>query len=439
MRGSRSSRGPRAACSCCVVGAGSAPAPAAAGATATTGPDVAGFATGSRIGQLLTARLLVGLVAGLVVLGLARVGWRRLGPLPILGIAGVAGVIGLVLTALGGHAAAYTSPVPVAMDIGHMAAGSVWLSGLVLLAALTDFGGQSRLAPGALGLVVPRFSALALVSVAVIALTGIYADWVQTGDPLAFTSAYEIDLLAKILVFVAALGVGLVNYLDGGRGVGGRLGLSRRLLVELILGVAVLAITANLTSGSPAGQDRPVAIAPAPSSVVSAQPVSLDLLPARPGPNRVGAGLTRPPIEGTVVELILQRLDADQGTSRITMQPDFSGPTPRFVTDTTFPPGSRWDATVTATEPSGLEVARQRFVFAYDQTGLIEGRLAPPLDPFAVLALCLLALGVLAVSFAAAGGVLPRTLPDASRPALIGAGLTGIVLGCAALILGTPR
>ncbi len=420
-----------------VVGAGSAPS--AVGSTGAAGPDVAGFATGSRIGQLLTARLLVGLAAGLLVLGLARLGWRRLGALPILGLAGVAGVVGLVLTALGGHAAAYSSPVPVAMDIGHMAAGGIWLSGLVLLAALTDFGGRSRLAPGALGLVIPRFSALALVSVALIALTGIYADWVQTGDPLSFVSAYEIDLLAKILVFVAALGVGLVNYLDGGRGIGGRLGLSRRLLVELVLGVAVLAITANLTSGSPVGQDRPVAIAPAPSSVVSAEPVSLDLLPSRPGPNRLAAGLIRPPVEGTVVELILQRLDADQGTSRITMRPDFTSPTPRFVTDTSFPPGSRWDATVTATEASGLEVARQRFVFAYDQTGLIEGRLAPPLDPFAVLALCLLVLGVLAVAFAAAGGVLPRTLPDASRPALVGAGLTGIALGFAALILGTPR
>ncbi len=420
-----------------VVGAGSAPT--AVGAAAPAGPDVAGFATGSRIGQLLTARLLVGLSAGLLVLGLARLGWRRLGALPILGLAGAAGVVGLVLTALGGHAAAYSSPVPVAMDIGHMAAGSVWLSGLVLLAALTDFGGQSRLEPGALGLVIPRFSALALVAVVLIALTGVYADWAQTGDPLSFASAYEIDLLAKILVFVAALGVGLVNYLDGGRGVGGRLGLSRRLLVELILGVAVLAITANLTSGSPVGQDRPVAIAPAPSSVVSAQPVSLDLLPARPGPDRLAAGLTRPPVEGTVVELILQRLDADQGTSRITMRPDFASATPRFVVDSSFPPGSRWDATVTATEASGQEVARQRFVFAYDQTGLTEGRLAPPLDPFAVLALCLLVLGVFAVAFAAAGGVLPRTLPDASRPALVGAGLTGIVLGFAGLILGTPR
>ena len=51
-----------------------------------------------------------------------------------------------------------------------------------MLGALTDFGGGSRLEPGALQQVIPRFSALALVSVTLIALTGIYADWVQTRD-----------------------------------------------------------------------------------------------------------------------------------------------------------------------------------------------------------------------------------------------------------------
>ncbi len=71
-----------------------------------------------------------------------------------------------------------------------------------MLGALTDFGGKSRLEPGALRAVIPRFSALALVSVALIALTGIYADWVQTRDLLGFDTPYEINLLVKILVFV---------------------------------------------------------------------------------------------------------------------------------------------------------------------------------------------------------------------------------------------
>jgi copper transport protein len=325
------------------------------------------------------------------------------------------------------------------MDVVHMAAASIWLGGLVMLGALTDFGGGSRLEPGALRRVVPRFSALALVSVALIALTGVYADWVQTRDLLGFDTPYGLNLLVKILIFVLALSFGLANYLDGGREVGRRFGLSRRLLVELVLGVAVLAVTANLTSGAPTGGDRPIEIAPAASSVTSAEPATLAILPGRPGPNRFLAGVPRAPAEGVVVELRLQRLDVDVGSARIAMRPDQSGPTLAFVADASLPAGTRWDATVVATLPAGTELARQRFVFAVDDAGISEGRATPPLDPGVVAAILLLFLGILGLGYALAGGTLPRTLPDASRPAVIGASIAGVALGLAAILIGGPR
>jgi len=417
-----------------VVGADSVPA--AIGPSGST--DYLAFAGGTRIGQLLAARTAVGAIGGLVVLVVARFGGAR-APAAALAVAGAAGLVGLVLTAAGGHASAFSSPIPVAMDVVHLVAASIWLAGLVMLGALTDFGGKSRLEPGALGRVVPRFSALALVSVALIALTGIYADWVETRDLLGFDTPYGINLLVKILVFVLALSVGLLNYLDGGRDGIRRLGLSRRLLVELVLGVAVLAITANLTSGSPTGSDRPVAIAPAPSTVASAEPATLALLPGRPGPNGFEAGLPTPPPQGSTVELVLQRLDQDVGSSRTTMRPDFERATPQFVTDATLPPGSHWDATVIATDPSGSEIARERFVFALDAEGISEGRATPPLDPGLLAAVLLLVLGVVGLGFELGGGTLPRTLPDASRPAVLGASTAGIVLGLAALVIGGPR
>ena len=416
-----------------VVGADSAPA---VGTSAST--DYLTFATGTRIGLLLTARIALGILGGIVVIAVARLGGLRR-TRPAVAVGGVAGLVGLVLTAAAGHASAFASPIPVAMDIVHIAAASVWLGGLVMLGALTDFGGQSRLEPGTLGRIVPRFSALALVSVTLIALTGIYADWVQTRDLLAFDTPYGLNLLAKVLVFVLALSIGLVNYLDGGRDRVRRFGLSRRLLLELVLGVAVLAITANLTSGSPTGADRPIAIAPAASSVVSAEPASLAILPARPGPNRFEAGLPAPVTEGTVVELVLQRLDQDVGSSRVTMRPDPNSATPRFVADASLPAGTRWDATVIATGPTGTELARQRFVFALDAQAISEGRDTPPIDPGVAAAILLLVLGVLGLGYALAGGTLPRTLPDASRPAMIGASVTGVALGLAALVLGGPR
>ena len=256
LRGRPPGPGPPGVSCCSSSGADSVPAAVASGAA----PTILAFAVGTRIGLLLSARFAIGLAAGIVTLAIARLGGSR-GPVIAVGLAGVAGSVGLVLTAAAGHASAFASPIPVAMDIVHLASASVWLGGLVMLGALTDFGGQSRLEPGTLGRIVPRFSALALVSVTLIALTGIYADWVQTRDLLAFDTPYGLNLLVKILVFVLALSVGLVNYLDGGRDRVRRFGLSRRLLLELILGVAVLAITANLTSGSPTGSDRPIAIA----------------------------------------------------------------------------------------------------------------------------------------------------------------------------------
>lgn len=416
-----------------VVGADSVPA-----AGTSAGSDYLTFATGTRIGLLLTARTALGLLGGIGVIAVTRLGGARGVPLAVA-VGGVAGLIGLVLTAAAGHASAFASPIPVAMDIVHLASASIWLGGLVMLGALTDFGGQSRLEPGTLGRVVPRFSALALVSVTLIALTGIYADWVQTRDLLAFNTPYGLNLLAKVLVFVLALSIGLVNYLDGGRDRVRRFGLSRRLLVELILGVAVLAITANLTSGSPTGGDRPIAIAPAASSVVSAEPASLAILPARPGPNRFEAGLPAPMAEGTVVELVLQRLDLDVGSSRVAMRPDPNSATPQFVADASLPAGTRWDATVIASGPTGTELSRQRFVFALDAQAISEGRDTPPIDPGGAAAILLLVLGILGLGYALAGGTLPRTLPDASRPAMIGASVTGVVLGLAALVLGGPR
>ena len=78
-------------------------------------------------------------------------------------------------------------------------------------------------------------------------------------------------------------------------------------------------------------------------------------------------------------------------------------------------------------------------MFALDAEGISEGRATPPLDPGLVAAALLLILGIVGLGYAVAGGTLPRTLPDASRPAVIGASAAGIALGLRALLLGGPR
>ena len=140
-----------------------------------------------------------------------------------------------------------------------------------------------------------------------------------------------------------------------------------------------------------------------------------------------------------MVELVLQRLDVALGSSRTTMRPDVTSPTPTFVTDASLPIASHWDATVVATAADGTETVRQRFVFALDDEGVTEGRATPPIDPGVVVALLLMVLGLVGLGFALGGGTLPRTLPDASRPALIGASVAGLALGLGAIIIGGPR
>ena len=405
----------------------------------SAGPDgVLAFVTTTRIGAVLASRILVALIGGIAVLALRRFGGAA-GPTWALGLAGVVGLEGLALTATASHASAFISPVPTVADVIHLVSASIWLAGLGLLAALTDFGRASRLFPGALRTVIPRFSALALVSVAMIGFTGAYADWILTRDPFSAATPYQLNLVIKIVVFAAAVGLGAVNFLDGGDDRPWLGGLSKRLTAEFLVGLAVLAIAANMTSGSPSAPDRPVGIEPAASTASSGLSLSMDLLPGRPGPNRVGVDLPTALAPGVVVQLVLQPLDTEAGLSRVTMNPEPGAAAARFAADASLAESSRWDATVVATSPTGTEIGRQRFVFALDAEGVSEGRAVPPIDPAILLAVLLLGLGIVGLAFGLAGGVLPRTLPDASRPAVVGASTVGALLGLAIIMVAGPR
>jgi len=112
---------------------------------------------------------------------------------------------------------------------------------------------------------------------------------------------------------------------------------------------------------------------------------------------------------------------------------------PAHTPDASLAKGSRWDATIVASDPAGTETGRRRFVFALDAAGVSDGRAVPPIDPALLLAVLLLALGIAGLAFGLAGGVLPRTLPDASRPALLGASTVGALLGLAIIVVAGPR
>ena len=166
-----------------------------------------------------------------------------------------------------GHAG-QTSPrgLSVAIDWLHLIAGSVWLGGLVgLLVLWFTVGSGRRLA--ALSVVVPRFSGVALGSVALLLATGTVATIVHMPavDAL-WDTGYGVAILVKIAILVAAMAVAAGNLLStrprlagagGGSGAGnaaaaGAAGLLRRLIaVEAVLVSGAVFVAALLSSLAP--------------------------------------------------------------------------------------------------------------------------------------------------------------------------------------------
>ena len=133
--------------------------------------------------------------------------------LAVFGVAGCAAAA-LALPGLAGHPST-TSPVGLmlALDWAHLAAGSIWIGGLLGLLVLAAAAEPGTRVP-MLAVVVPRFSRAAMGSVAVLLGTGIAASIVHlpTLSSLWETN-YGKALLAKALLLACALVLGAVNNL----------------------------------------------------------------------------------------------------------------------------------------------------------------------------------------------------------------------------------
>ncbi len=401
------------------------------GALSSSSPSVA-YVLGTRTGVLLILRVVIA-VTGIVAIQLTeRMQRPRAGAIA----GGLAGLAGIACIVAAGHASAFTSPVPVFAAFIHVCAAAVWVGGLAVVVWVAV--ARPPALPDNLQQIVPRFSALALISIALVAATGLYADWLLTGAPLRFEMPYSIALLVKVLLVATALTIGALNYLDGGRAPRRFGGFRARVVLEAGLAAAILIATGNLASGSPPGLTAPVAIEPAFSSATAAD-ASLALQPGRPGPTRF---IVTVPGQPGGVDLILARLDAGNGTSRIVMRPappasGAAGEEHTFVSDAgQLPARSRWDVTAVVHDAAGVETGRTRFTFAMDATGVAEGRASQLVDVALLVAIALLGGALLLGIFTVAGGVLPRVDPRTGRVAsLVGTVIAGS-LGTAILLAG---
>jgi copper transport protein len=163
----------------------------------------------TRFGALILARLLLALLMVPLLL-VSPTNTKRI-------VALVLGLLVLLTISLGSHAAAEADPLlPILADWVHLAMASFWVGGLVYftaaMLATRPEGALSR-AQLAAGLI-PRFSALALVSVALLVLTGVYASLLQlTALAELTTTAYGQTLLVKLVIFTPMLLLGAANLL----------------------------------------------------------------------------------------------------------------------------------------------------------------------------------------------------------------------------------
>ncbi len=144
------------------------------------------------------------------------------------------------------------SPIEVVADVVHVAAASVWLGGLVALALALRSGGD-RVAT------LRRFSNIALVSVAVLGITGIVRALSELDSvSQLWTTGYGRTLLVKTALLAGLVALGWVNRyrLIPSASVAG---VRRNVAAELVLFAGLVVAVALLTDLRP-GRDR-VAVA----------------------------------------------------------------------------------------------------------------------------------------------------------------------------------
>ncbi|MFC0505099.1 copper resistance protein CopC [Micromonospora costi] len=302
-------------------------------------PDLLGAALSTRLGHALLTRLVIVLALG-VAFGLAV----RHGSPPATtgtattataGAAGAArrivlpavatvGAVALPLTwTLTDHAQTGVQTwLAVPATSLHLLAMALWLGGLITLAACVLVPAGRRETSRAITLepALPRFSGLAQVCFAVIAATGVYLSWRQVGTWAALGATdFGRLLLGKLAVVLAVVGLAA-----GARRFVRRRGreplgvdaapaaavrrLRRSVVGEILLGVAVVSITAVLVNTAPARTSYappvhttvPVPAAAAESAAgLQDASIEVNIEPARSGSNVADIYLTGP--DGSLV------------------------------------------------------------------------------------------------------------------------------------------
>ena len=215
------------------------------------------------------ARLEIIFATSTGTLALAQLGAGVLAAIPALvqgsapgrdNFLGMAGAIYLGAEAAGGHVTALTTwRIPAGLaQAAHLAAGAVWVGGLVTL-AVAVLGLPSGQRSAAWRVAASAFGPVAAASAAVVVITGTLAA-IREVDHLYFLrwSTYGRFLLLKLALVAAMLVLGGVvgRSMKARRASGGSSPVLRLLRSEAVLGVTVLVLAATLAGSAQRSEEH---------------------------------------------------------------------------------------------------------------------------------------------------------------------------------------
>jgi copper transport protein len=222
---------------------------------------VHGAVPGTRFALVMRLAVIVALAGGVAA---------ALSPLynRLLYVAGICAIALLVAPTLAGHALDRDQRnwVALPIDLAHVAAAAIWLGGLVSLVfvvptASSEAAERSR--------IVRRFSKLAGIAVAVLALSGLGRALTELHSiSQLWSTSYGRTLIVKTAIFVPLLGLGWLNrtlLLDAFKR------LRRSAMLESVLLLAIVVAVGVLTELRP-GVSRPPSAAAATAPLQAAQP-----------------------------------------------------------------------------------------------------------------------------------------------------------------------
>jgi copper transport protein len=248
--------------------------------------SVASAVARTRFGEAWLARAVLAALLGLTVTLVRRPAVA--GPVCLLLAGGLA-----VTTTAAGHAS-IGDGLLFAVDLLHVLAASVWTGGLLLTALALRYAGREARWPMA-ATVVPRLSLIALGTVGLLLVAGVVNGYLEVRAWRGlWETTYGWLLLAKVALVLPLLALGLYNNRRAVPRLRAqvtsaleRTRFLRALGAELVLLVAVVAVTAVLVSEVPA---KALVASGGPFAATTALgPYELNVIvdPARAGPNAV--------------------------------------------------------------------------------------------------------------------------------------------------------